>query len=131
MGHERFSGSMKLRLRRTVVEHAPQWAPHIDRIENDVARGIVEGLNESPCEVENDRALAAFTRFGNEFGKVVCRPVCARCGTTKAMFAAFLSAFGGFLVFHLVNRVAGGEIYATCPNGDETLLGGKRVVGWG
>ena len=50
------------------------------------------------------------------------------------MFTAFLSAFGGFLVFHLVNRVAGGEIYAcgtTCPNGDETLLGGKRVVGWG
>ena len=50
------------------------------------------------------------------------------------MFAAFLSAFGGFLVFHLVNRVAGGEIYVcgtTCPNGDETLLSCKRVVGWG
>ena len=50
------------------------------------------------------------------------------------MFAAFLSAFGGFLVYYLANRVAGGEIYAcgtSCPNGDETLLGGKRVVGWG
>ena len=50
------------------------------------------------------------------------------------MFAAFLSAFGGLLVYHLANRVAGGEIYTfgtTCPNGDEMLLGGKRVVGWG
>ena len=34
------------------------------------------------------------------------------------MFAAFLSAFGGLLVYHLANHVAGGEIYAygtTCP----------------
>ena len=69
MGHERFSGSMKLSFRRAVVEHAPKRAPHIDRIENDVACRIVEGLNECPCEVENDRALAAFTRFGNKFGE--------------------------------------------------------------
>ena len=67
MGHERFRRGMKLGLARTVIEHAPQRTPRIDRIENDVARGVVKGFDKSAGQVENDRALAALARFGNEF----------------------------------------------------------------
>ena len=59
---------MEFGTRGAIVEHAPCGATRVERVENDVAFGIVEGFDKGPGKIENDRTFAPFTDLPGKLG---------------------------------------------------------------
>src|SRR5690606_10450610 len=55
--HQGFGGGPELALAAALVEQAPGRAPGVERVEDDVAAGVVEVLDERAGEIEDDAAL--------------------------------------------------------------------------
>ena len=55
---KRLCSRMEFSTRSAVVEYAPRRTTLIERVEDDVALGLIEGLDKSAGEVENYRALS-------------------------------------------------------------------------
>ena len=58
MRHKRFRGGMELGAGGAVIEDAPRWTAGIERVQDDIAIGLVEGLDKGAGEIKNDRALS-------------------------------------------------------------------------
>src|SRR3546814_2934472 len=52
-----------------IVEYAPVRAAGIERVQNDVAGRIVEGLDEGSGKIENNGALSACPGLGKELAE--------------------------------------------------------------
>ena len=50
-----------------IVEDAPGGTARVERVEDNIALGIVEGFDKGPGKVENDRAFAPFADLPGEF----------------------------------------------------------------
>ena len=67
--NERFGGGVEFALAGAVMEHTPGRAAGIERVQDDVALWVVKGLDESPGEVENDRALPPHPGLAEELAQ--------------------------------------------------------------
>ena len=67
--NERFGGSVEFALAGAVMEYAPGRTAGIERVQNDVALGVVKGLDEGPGEVEDHRALPTHPGLAEELAK--------------------------------------------------------------
>ena len=67
MRDERLCCGMKFGTRGAIVEDAPGGTARVERVEDNIALGIVEGFDKGPGKVENDRAFAPFADLPGEF----------------------------------------------------------------
>ncbi len=63
---QRRRGGGELAVRAAVVEDRPGRAARVHRIEDRVARGIVEGFDIGPCQVEDHRRVLTLPHLGDE-----------------------------------------------------------------
>src|SRR3546814_16068848 len=65
--NQRLSCGMEFAFAGAIVEYAPVRATGIERVQNDVAGRIVEGLDEGSGKIENTGALSACPGLGRSW----------------------------------------------------------------
>jgi hypothetical protein len=99
IGNERFGGGEELAVMGAVVEHRPVLAALVVEVEDIVAGGIVEALDEGAGEVEDHAGIAALEGLGDEAAQ---RRGLARAGGAEGddmvLFAIEREGDGGDLI---------------------------------